>query len=243
MKNKILIIGSNSGLIQESIIHFLNNNQIVIGVSKNKANFIKKKNKNYHHYKFDLIKNYKKIESLCKKISKTHGKIDVIIFAQGGSLGKNKILEKIDNWEKVWRLNFGVSIQINNFFLKKFVKNNFGRVLFFSSVATDSKIGSAAYSTAKSAINDYVKKMGNNYSNKNVYLNSITTSIVSDFGNNWSKFEKKNKMNLKSFLKKNLSTMRFGRSSDFVKIVEFLCSDENKFTTGSNFIMDGGYIK
>ena len=143
---------------------------------------------------------------------------------------------------KVWRLNFGVSIQINNFFLKKFVKNNFGRVLFFSSVATDSKIGSAAYSTAKSAINDYVKKMGNNYSNKNVYLNSITTSIVSDFGNNWSKFEK-NKMNLKSFLKKNLSTMRFGRSSDFVKIVEFLCSDENKFTTGSNFIMDGGYIK
>jgi NAD(P)-dependent dehydrogenase (short-subunit alcohol dehydrogenase family) len=37
--------------------------------------------------------------------------------------------------------------------------------------------------------------------------------------------------------------MRFGRSSDFVKIVEFLCSDENKFTTGSNFIMDGGYIK
>ena len=144
MKNKILIIGSNSGLIQESIIHFLNNNKIVIGVSKNKANFIKKKNKNYHHYKFDLIKNYKKIESLCKKISKTHGKIDVIIFAQGGSLGKNKILEKIDNWEKVWRLNFGVSIQINNFFLKKFVKNNFGRVLFFSSVATDSKIGSAA---------------------------------------------------------------------------------------------------
>ena len=110
-------------------------------------------------------------------------------------------------------------------------------------MATDSKIGSAAYSTAKSAINDYVKKMGNNYSNKNVYLNSITTSIVSDFGNNWSKFEKKNKINLKSFLKKNLSTMRFGRSSDFVKIVEFLCSDENKFTTGSNFIMDGGYIK
>ena len=67
MKNKILIIGSNSGLIQESIIRFLNNNKIVIGVSKNKANFIKKKNKNYHHYKFDLIKNYKKIESLCKK--------------------------------------------------------------------------------------------------------------------------------------------------------------------------------
>ena len=85
----------------------MNNNQIVIGVSKNKANFYKeKKNKNYHHYKFDLIKNYKKIESLCKKISKTHGKIDVIIFAQGGSLGKNKILEKIDNWEslevKLW---------------------------------------------------------------------------------------------------------------------------------------------
>ena len=66
----------------------MNNNQIVIGVSKNKANFIKKKNKNYHHYKFDLIKNYKKIESLCKKISKAHEKIDVIIFAQGGSLGK-----------------------------------------------------------------------------------------------------------------------------------------------------------
>ena len=53
---------------------------------------------------------------------------------------------------------------------------------------------------------------------------------------------RKNKINLKSFLKKSFYNA-FCRSSDFVKIVEFLCSDENKFTMGSNFIMDGGYIK
>ena len=67
---------------------------------------------------------------------------------------------------------------INNFFINKFEKNNFGRILHFGSTATNLKKGSAPYSSTKAAIYDYVKKMGNNYSNKNIYFNCIKTSIV-----------------------------------------------------------------
>ena len=124
IKNKeILIIGSNSAIIQDTIKFYLKRKVKVIGVSKSKErneNF--KKDNNFHFYKFDLLKNFNKIYDLCKKINKKHKNISVIIFAQGGSFGKNKILSNSNIWENIWKINFGSTLAINNFFIKKFIK-------------------------------------------------------------------------------------------------------------------------
>ena len=240
----ILIIGSNSAIMSESINNFLKKDINVIGVSRNSANKKFLKNINYIHYKMDLLKNFKNIGKLFKKIKKKHKNIGVIIYAQGGTLGEKKIFTDIQNWEKLWKINFGCSIIINNLFLKDFIKKKYGRILYFNSVATYLKSGSATYSSSKICINDYVKKMGNNFSHLNIFINSITTSIVSAKGNNWSKFElKSSKKAISNILQKNISSQKFGRSNYFTEIVDLLCSSRNKFITASNLDLDGGFLK
>ncbi len=244
LKKEVLIVGSNSALIRDSLNLFLKKGYNVVGISKRNKKLSFYKNKNYYHYNFDLIKNFNRIQGLCKKISNKHKNISIIIYAQGGSLGINKIFTKFSNWQKLWKLNFACTLIFNNFFIKKFIKKKYGRILYFTSVAANFKFGSPVYSSSKVCIQDYVKKMGNNFSNKNIFVNSINTSIVSDFGNNWNKFEIKSKKNrIIKLLSENLSTQKFGRSSYFTEMIDLLCSKRNKFITGANINMDGGFLR
>ncbi len=244
-KKQILVIGSNAAIIKNSINFFLEQNYEVIGVSKNNKLSPKlKKNRNFTFYKFDLYNQFNKINDLCKKIQKKFPYINTIIHAQGGSLGHKEIISEYKKWEESWKVNFACSIIINNYFLKNFEKNKYGRILHIGSTATNLKKGSATYSSTKAATYDYVRKMGNNFANKNIYINCIKTSIVSDKFNNWNKFEKKSSDKaIKKLLSENLSTQKFGRSEYFTPLIEYLCSKKNQFITGSIIDIDGGFLK
>ncbi len=244
-RQQILIIGANSAIIRNSIFNFLDNDFEVIGISKSGIkDKILKKHKNFKFHKFNLFKNFDQIIKLCKYIDKKYPYIISIIHAQGGSFGYHNIINEYNRWEELWKINFASSVIINNYFIKNFQKNNFGRILHFGSTVTDIKKGSPIYSSTKAATYDYVKKMGNNFSEKNVYINCIKTSIVSDKDNNWNKFEKMNtKKTIAKILKENLSTEKFGRSKYFTPIITYLCSKNNQFITGSIIDIDGGFIK
>ena len=237
MKKNILIFGSNSAIIRSTIEKFLKNNFNVIGISKNNnKNF--KKFKNYTQIKFNIEKD--KILSLCKKINKMTN-VDSIIYAIGGSKGKNELMHSVKEWKSLWWYNFGYTIEINNFFLKLMKKKKYGRILYFSTTAVNLKSGPAIYSSTKAALEDYVKKMGRNYADKNIYINAIKTSIVSDKKNNWFKFENSKPVKAqKKILTENLAIGKFGRSEYFVNIIENMITENNQFMTGSVVNIDGG---
>lgn len=237
MKKNILIFGSNSAIIKSAIQNFINNKFSVVGVSKkNSTKF--KNNKNYIHIKFNVEKD--NILKICKKIDKLMD-VDSIIYAIGGSKGKNKLIYPANDWKDLWWYNFGYSIEINNFFLEKMKKNKYGRILYFSTTAVNLKNGPAIYSSTKAALEDYVKKNGRNYANKNIYINAIKTSIVSDKNNNWYKFEKSKPSKIKkNFLKNNLAVGKFGRSEYFIDLIDSMVTEKNLFMTGSVVDIDGG---
>ena len=237
MKKNILIFGSNAALIRSAIQMFIKKNFKVIGISKsNKNNF--QKNKNYTHIKFNIEKD--NIFKICKKIDKIMN-VDSIIYAIGGSKGKNKLVYPTQEWKNLWWYNFGYSIEINNFFIEKMKKKKFGRILYFSTTAVNLKSGPAIYSSTKAALEDYVKKTGRNYADKNIYINAIKTSIVSDKNNNWYKFENsKSTKTKRKFLTSNLATGKFGRSEYFINLIDSMVTENNYFMTGSVVDIDGG---
>jgi NAD(P)-dependent dehydrogenase (short-subunit alcohol dehydrogenase family) len=238
MKQAYLVFGSNSVIVRDFINQKILENAKIIGISKTNNKYIKK-NKNFIFIKRDVSKadNLKLISVLEKKY-----KITSIIYAIGGTLGKKKILEDKKEWIKVWDNNFGYTININNFFYKKFQSRKYGRILYFSSTAVDNKIGPSIYSSVKRSIEDYVQKMGNNFANKNIYTNAIMPGIVSGKGNNWGKFEKQKKPNhIKKVIKSMVSTEKFGRSENFTDLINLLVSEKNHYITGSVIRADGGY--
>ena len=120
-------------------------------------------------------------------------------------------------------------------------KKKFGRILYFSTTAVNLKSGPAIYSSTKAALEDYVKKTGRNYADKNIYTNAIKTSIVSDKNNNWYKFENsKSTKTKRKFLTSNLATGKFGRSEYFINLIDSMVTENNYFMTGSVVDIDGG---
>jgi len=238
MNKAILIFGSNSVIVRDFIRLSLKNGVNVVGISKTKNKFFLKSEK-FHFIKHNILKNDN--NNLLKKINKNFD-INSIIYAIGGSLNKKNILESKKNWKLVWEYNFGYTIELNNYFLKKFKKDKFGRILYFSSTITNNKNGPVAYSASKKMIEDYVVKMGNNFAESNIYINALLTSIVSGKGNNWGKFEAKNyTLKKKQVVKKMLSSQKFGRSEYFTKLIALLVTKDNSFITGSIIRADGGY--
>ena len=131
-------------------------------------------------------------------------------------------------------------ILINNYFLEQMKKNNFGRILFFSTTAVDDKNASIAYSTSKAFLENYVVKSANIFGKHNILINCIKTSIIAAKNNNWYKASMQKPDFVKDFAKKYLSVERLGTGADLKIFINLIISEENNFMNGSIVRIDGG---
>ena len=77
------------------------------------------------------------INKLINKINKKCKNIDIIVHNLGGSLGVKDPFSS-SKWLKVWNINLGYLIDINNFFIPKMIHNKWGRIVHISSAITTS---------------------------------------------------------------------------------------------------------
>ena len=242
MKKNLLILGGTSGLMLNMIETFQKNFNITLTYSsiKNlksaKSNFLKFTNIKF--LKINFLENEDKIISILKK---NKVKADVIINSTGGSFGVKGYPFDITEWKKILDLNILKHISINNYFLKKMVKNKFGRVLFFSTSGVD-KVGTAVpYSASKAFLENYVKKSALEFGKHNVLINCIKTSIIVAKNNNWYKASVSKPLMVKKLVKEKISVERYGKADDLVNFIDLIISERNKFMNGSIVSIDGGF--
>ncbi len=88
-------------------------------------------------------------ERLFKSIDARFENIDIIVHALGGTLGIKDPLSVPEDYLKVWKLNLGISIEINNRFIPNMAEKRFGRIVHVSSSASVMADASVAYSSLK----------------------------------------------------------------------------------------------
>ena len=81
-------------------------------------------------------------------------------------------------WLKVWNINLGYAIDINNFFIPKMALNKWGRVIHISSAITTSFDGYSPYASAKCALEGYIKSVSKVVSKNNVIINGIAPGVI-----------------------------------------------------------------
>lgn len=168
-------------------------------------------------------------------------KADVIINAVGGSFGVKGYPFKITDWKKVLDLNILKHISINNYFLKKMIKNRFGRILYFSTSGVDTAGTAVPYSASKAFLENYVKKSALEFGKFNVLINCIKTSIIVAKNNNWYKASISKPQIVKKLVKEKISVERYGKADDLESFISLIISDKNKFMNGSIVSIDGGF--
>ena len=227
----VLVTGGSSG-IGNSIIKILNQN------GYNSINFDLKKNNYPNFYKTDLasIKSiYKNFNAVVKKYKKIHS----LINCAGVTFPGNSKNYSLKNWERTLKVNLTAPFVLSQIVGKNMIKNKIkGSIVNITSIGAELAFPeNPAYQASKAGLKHLTKALAYDFSKYNIRVNSLAPGYTVT------------PMNRKSFknkiLKKKRSNQsmlnRWGLPFEIAETAIFLISEKSSFTTGQNFIVDGGW--
>ena len=239
LKNKVIIVTGGSGLLgQEIVVNLRNKGAIAINADINVSTDLKN-----FKLKFDITSE-KSIINGVKKVIDKFGEINGLV---------NNAYPRTKDWGakfedisyKSWKKN--IDMQLNTVFLvvkhviPELIKTQgsivnmasiYGLVGNDASIYENTSINSVAqYSAIKGGVINFTRYLASYYGKKNIRINCVSPGGI---------FDNQDKTFVENYEKK-VPIGRMGTPSDISPAVSFLISDEAKYITGQNLIVDGGF--
>ena len=211
--------------------------------AKNTQDFILKENNKCEIHEVNMS-NKKDVDSFFKNVTKQHEKINILVNNVGRSEPGDPEVMDYD----VWREQFSTNLDTAFFAIKQIIpimkKNGGGSIVNISSVAGMRYVGKpqVGYSASKAALMQMTKTTAIIHAKNKIRLNCVVpglmhTPLVERLANKYAdgKYEE--------FVKtrnNQVPMKKMGSSFDVAHAVLFLASDEAKYITGTEIIVDGG---
>lgn len=135
---------------------------------------------------------------------------------------------------------FNTNVKGHYFTLQKLIPHlaNGASVIFTSStVATASNQGTSVYSATKGALNKIAQIAANELADRKIRVNIVSPGPVQTPG-----LEYAVPPEAKAYLAAATAMQRLGDADEIAKTVLFLASEDASFITGTELLVDGGYI-
>ena len=228
MVKNVLITGGNSGIGDAIKKKFEEKSYNVFIVGKKN---LKKKN----YYKINL-ENLIEVKKFTKEIQKI--KIDILINNAGVSTVDNAFNFNLKKMSKIHNINFYSAVIISKSVLKNMINKKWGRIVNITSIFAEyAREDRLSYISSKFLLNSLTKSLAADFSKKNILCNSVAPGVTNT--------RLTNKMLNNSYLKKKLlkkiPMKRFAKTNEIAELVFHLGSNENKFITGQQIFIDGGF--
>lgn len=238
IKNKnVIITGAGRGLGFEISNYYQNNGANVFAFDKIfKKNFL---NKKIVKIKCDFSNKKKTINTISKLLKKN--KIDILINCAAITVSNvENFSQSIKNWEKTININLNIPYIFCNLISRDMVKKKIkGRIINFSSIGGKTGFpNNHSYGPSKSGLSQLTKSLANDLSKYDININTIVPGYFATEMNktSWSDKIKKKKRSMKTLLN------RWGKPSEIIGPVVFLSSEASSYITGSEIIVDGGWL-
>jgi len=175
---------------------------------------------------------------------KAYEKIDILVNNAGIFVAKGILETEMDVWNKVISVNTtGVFLGMKEV-IPHMQKNGKGSIVNISSIAAMASgradSGAVSYSASKGSVRSLTKHVAQHFARYNIRANSIYpgliyTPLLEKAG--WTREAAKE-------FYKNICPMpmRFGEPIDVAYGVLYLASDEARFVTGAELVIDGGVL-
>ena len=241
LKGKIILItGTSRGIGKKIAEAFLENETIVIGISRNNNHQKIIKNKNYTHFFCDL-NNDKEIYNTISLINKNYKKLDILINNAGVTKESTKsIIKNVDSFNKTIKINLTAAYIFSMMFVDKIKKNKRGgSIINIASIGGELGFpNNPSYISSKSALIGLTRSFARDYGKSKINCNAILPGYFKTDMNKKSLNNKKKKVQ-----RENLTMLgRWGEIEELVGTVLFLSSDSAKYITGQKIIVDGGIV-
>ena len=224
-----LIIGGSSDLgyrVAKSLVNFDN---VIITYNSNLKKKIRTKKNKIIYEKLDLT-SYNDIKVFVRKYENKLKKINLLNFA---ALSIDKLAHQVspEDIEKVFRINTISNILLSKYLIPIMVKENYGRLIFFTSTrATRGDVGISLYSASKTALNGFTKSIAKEYSRFNITTNCLRLGYF-----NSKLFNNINKK-LSNKLIKNIPSKKLGNTDHIVNMI--LAIEKSSYVNGAEIPLD-----
>jgi 3-oxoacyl-[acyl-carrier protein] reductase len=237
----ILITGATRGIGKQIAddLYKLGANLILTGTNPDEINELntlaKTAGHNKKYFVVDLIKQ-EQVDLFISELLK-FPKIDCIV----NNAGINRLNHIQDvlfsDWDEMLSINLTAPFKILHAVSKLMINNNYGRVVNIASIFSKiSKEKRAVYSATKFGIHGLTVGASNDLASNNILVNTVSPGFV------LTDLTRKNLTTLEmDSLKNQIPAKRLAETSDISSVVIFLLSDLNKYLTGQNIIVDGGF--
>ena len=238
-KKTVLITGATRG-IGKAILEAFNNDYLIIGTGTSEESLssitenLKSLKIEGKAFKLDL-NDRQSIKALSLSLDKEEIYPDILINNAGITRDNIMLRMQEDEWDDVINIHLNGQYLLIKSFLKKMVKNRWGRIINISSTsAALGNKGQANYAAAKAGIEAMSRSLARELGSRNINVNCVAPGFIeTDMTKEISKGNE-------DFFASQIPLGRLGKSSEIAEVVHFLASDKANYITGQTLHVNGG---
>jgi NAD(P)-dependent dehydrogenase (short-subunit alcohol dehydrogenase family) len=239
-----LITGGTSGIGKDLAIFIVNNGGKVVLTyrSELKLNSMQLLLNDKLLFALNIdLENIESIESSFHLLKKQNIKFDGYIHCAGTAEPRPLNMMNAKYYNKVFNLNVFSFFEISKLLIKNSLLHNPSSIIAISSIASRfGDKGKILYSASKGALDSSIKSMAKELAPKGVRVNTvlpgfIKTEMYLDYENIIGKDKINNMIS-------NYQYLGLGSTSDVIYSIAFLLSEQSSFITGTNLVVDGGWL-
>lgn len=186
------------------------------------------------------------INAIVAKTLTHYGQIDILVNNVGSTERIVSFEELADQeWFDAFEINLMSGVRFTQAALPSMRQQQWGRIVFMSSErAIEPRTEMPHYAMAKAAVLSITKSLANTVGKDNITVNSVSPGVIPTpaFDNGARAAGMTREAFAALYCKNIMSKDAAGHPNDVAAMVCFLCSEQARWLTGSNFRVDGGSI-
>ena len=238
-KKTVLITGASRG-IGKAILESFNDDYFIVGTGTSESSVqsilenINSMNLEGDSFKLDLG-DRDSIKELTSLLDSKEIHPDILINNAG--ITRDNIMLRMQEveWDNVIDVHLNGQYLLIKSFIKKMVKNKWGRIINISSTsAVLGNKGQANYAAAKAGIEAMSRSLARELGSRNINVNCVAPGFIE------TDMTKEISEGNEDFLASQIPLGRLGKPIEIAEVVNFLASDQANYITGQTLHVNGG---
>ena len=238
-KKSVLITGASRG-IGKAILESFNKEHFLVGTGTSDSSVenilknIKSLGLEGAAFKLDLG-NRDSIKELTSSLEEKKIYPDILINNAGITRDNIMLRMQEDEWDNVIDVHLNGQYLLIKSFLKKMVKNKWGRIINISSTsAVLGNKGQANYAAAKAGIEAMSRSLARELGSRNINVNCVAPGFIE------TDMTKEISEGNEELLASQIPLGRLGKPNEIAEVVNFLASEQANYITGQTLHVNGG---